>query len=57
MVIPHLSDVPDRPFECISLQAARLKAELILGHPIFPGESGVDQLVEIIKAGQGLGSC
>ena len=26
------------------------KAELILGHPIFPGEGGVDQLVEIIKA-------
>ena len=24
-------------------------AELILGKPIFPGESGVDQLVEIIK--------
>ncbi len=24
-------------------------AELILNQPIFPGESGVDQLVEIIK--------
>jgi serine/threonine protein kinase len=24
-------------------------AELLLGHPIFAGESGVDQLVEIIK--------
>jgi serine/threonine protein kinase len=24
-------------------------AELILGQPLFPGESGVDQLVEIIK--------
>jgi len=24
-------------------------AELFLGHPLFPGESGVDQLVEIIK--------
>ena len=24
-------------------------AEMYLGHPIFPGESGVDQLVEIIK--------
>lgn len=24
-------------------------AELLLGQPIFPGESGVDQLVEIIK--------
>jgi len=26
-----------------------VSAELILGQPIFPGESGVDQLVEIIK--------
>ena len=25
-------------------------AELLLGAPLFPGESGVDQLVEIIKA-------
>jgi len=24
-------------------------AELLLGHPLFPGETGVDQLVEIIK--------
>ncbi|RIA95764.1 Pkinase-domain-containing protein [Glomus cerebriforme] len=24
-------------------------AELMLGHPLFPGESGIDQLVEIIK--------
>ena len=24
---------------------------LVLGQPLFPGESGVDQLVEIIKAG------
>lgn len=24
-------------------------AELLIGQPIFPGESGVDQLVEIIK--------
>lgn len=23
--------------------------ELVLGHPLFPGESGVDQLVEIIR--------
>jgi len=28
---------------------ACVSAELILGQPIFPGESGVDQLVEIIK--------
>lgn len=29
--------------------AGCVMAELILGQPIFPGESGVDQLVEIIK--------
>jgi len=28
---------------------ACVTAELVLGQPIFPGESGVDQLVEIIK--------
>ena len=28
-------------------------AELLLGSPLFPGESGVDQLVEIIKVGAG----
>jgi len=28
---------------------ACVTAELILGQPIFPGESGVDQLVEVIK--------
>ncbi len=28
-------------------------AELLLGQPLFPGESGVDQLVEIIKVGAG----
>ena len=28
-------------------------AELLLGQPIFPGDSGVDQLVEIIKVGPG----
>lgn len=33
----------------LASQTAQTKAELILGHPIFPGESGVDQLVEIIK--------
>ena len=27
-------------------------AELLLGQPLFPGESGVDQLVEIIKVRQ-----
>ncbi|KAI1714050.1 protein kinase domain-containing protein [Ditylenchus destructor] len=29
--------------------AGTVLAELMLGHPIFPGDSGVDQLVEIIK--------
>merc|ERR1719359_2207294 len=29
--------------------SACVTAELVLGQPIFPGESGVDQLVEIIK--------
>jgi len=29
--------------------AGCVMAELILGHPIFAGESGIDQLVEIIK--------
>ena len=24
-------------------------AELMLGQPLFPGESGIDQLIEIIK--------
>ena len=28
-------------------------AELLLGQPIFPGDSGVDQLVEIIKVRRG----
>ena len=28
-------------------------AELLLGQPIFPGDSGVDQLVEIIKVKRG----
>lgn len=30
-------------------------AELLLGQPIFPGDSGVDQLVEIIKVRAGPG--
>ena len=29
--------------------AGCVAAELLLGHPLFPGETGVDQLVEIIK--------
>ena len=27
-------------------------AELMLGQPLFPGESGIDQLVEIIKVSE-----
>ncbi|AWU74037.1 uncharacterized protein C5L36_0A06310 [Pichia kudriavzevii] len=29
--------------------AACVIAEMVLGHPLFPGQSGIDQLVEIIK--------
>ena len=29
-------------------------AELLLGQPLFPGDSGVDQLVEIIKVRPGV---
>jgi serine/threonine protein kinase len=32
-------------------------AELLLGQPLFPGESGVDQLVEIIKVGKCASLC
>ncbi len=32
-----------------------MMAELLLGSPLFPGESGVDQLVEIIKVGEAVG--
>lgn len=32
-------------------------AELLLGQPIFPGDSGVDQLVEIIKVSVLSGVC
>ena len=31
------------------LFAGCVGAELLLGQPLFPGDSGVDQLVEIIK--------
>ena len=40
MVIVPLPDV---------WSAGCVLAELLLGQPIFPGDSGVDQLVEIIK--------
>ena len=39
---------------CIDVWSAGcVLAELLLGVPLFPGESGVDQLVEIIKVLQG----
>jgi len=35
---------------CVDVWSAGcVVAELLLGQPIFPGDSGVDQLVEIIK--------
>ena len=35
---------------CVDVWSAGcVLAELLLGQPIFPGDSGVDQLVEIIK--------
>ena len=35
---------------CVDIWSAGcVMAELLLGTPIFPGDSGVDQLVEIIK--------
>ena len=47
---------PELIFGCTSYtvaidvwSAGCVAAELLLGHPLFPGESGVDQLVEIIK--------
>ena len=39
----HFSLLPDIWSACCVF------AELLLGQPIFPGVSGVDQLVEIIK--------
>lgn len=37
------------PFSPDVWSAGCVLAELLLGQPIFPGDSGVDQLVEIIK--------
>lgn len=39
----------DLPFPPDVWSAGCVLAELLLGQPIFPGDSGVDQLVEIIK--------
>lgn len=51
-----LSQEAKLPLKCLSASfldiwsAGCVLAELLLGQPIFPGDSGVDQLVEIIKA-------
>lgn len=42
---PRLTLAPSR----LSPNAGCVGAELLLGQPLFPGDSGVDQLVEIIK--------
>lgn len=39
----------DMTFPLDVWSAGCVLAELLLGQPIFPGDSGVDQLVEIIK--------
>lgn len=41
------------PFSPDVWSAGCVLAELLLGQPIFPGDSGVDQLVEIIKVSPG----
>ena len=43
----HYPPPPPPPSDIWS--AGCVFAELLLGQPIFPGDSGVDQLVEIIK--------
>lgn len=42
-------NVKRRCFATDVWSAGCVLAELLLGQPIFPGDSGVDQLVEIIK--------
>jgi len=45
-------DLNCEKFYCVCADvwsAGCVVAELLLGQPIFPGDSGVDQLVEIIK--------
>lgn len=44
----------DLPFPLDVWSAGCVLAELLLGQPIFPGDSGVDQLVEIIKVMAGV---
>lgn len=44
----------DLPFLLDVWSAGCVLAELLLGQPIFPGDSGVDQLVEIIKVMKGV---
>lgn len=44
----------DLPFPLDVWSAGCVLAELLLGQPIFPGDSGVDQLVEIIKVMTGV---
>ncbi|VDN26431.1 unnamed protein product [Gongylonema pulchrum] len=48
---PNVSYICSRYFYEVSdvWSAGTVLAELLLGQPIFPGDSGVDQLVEIIK--------
>ena len=49
---PHSLSLPlllPLPFLSDIWSAGCVFAELLLGQPIFPGDSGVDQLVEIIK--------
>jgi glycogen synthase kinase 3 beta len=51
-VLPITQHALVRSFEKIDTDVwstGCVMAELFLGKPLFPGESGVDQLVEIIK--------
>ena len=41
---------PDHPITDV-WSSGCVMGELLMGQPLFPGESGVDQLVEIIKVG------
>lgn len=51
-ICTHLHTIVEFSFVVVNLDvwsAGCVLAELLLGQPIFPGASGVDQLVEIIK--------